>query len=149
MWDTDELYEAKYERLTEFAKGIELGVDDDLIVIAISAGGSLAVRYLYENPHIQEAILIAGKLKGWRSIGTSYQKRAPALLESVKQSENLLGEPNAIAADVLVVRGLWDGVVPIKDMYIEGADTKILPTIGHTTSIAFALLYYLPRLLRA
>lgn len=149
MWDTDESYAAKYARLTQFAKDIELGVDDDLRVIAISAGGSLAARYLYENPHIEEAYLVAAKLKGWRSIGASYQKRAPALIESVKQSETLLSEPNAIAADTLVIRGIWDGVVPIKDMHFDGTETKILPVIGHATSIAFALLYYIPYLLRA
>jgi pimeloyl-ACP methyl ester carboxylesterase len=149
MWDTDESYTAKYSRLMDFCEEIELGVDEELTVIGVSAGGSLAIRYLHENPDVDKAYLVAGKLRGSKSIGENYQKRSPALLESVRISEGLLATRNGIGADTTVMRALFDNIVPLNDMLIENARRIRIPIIGHTFSIGLALILYFPRLLKS
>ena len=141
--DESETYAQKYSRLIELGSRLRPG-EDDLIVIGVSAGGSLAVRYIAENETVTRAYLVCGKLKGSSKIGKPYQERAPALLESVQASESLLLDiSESSSAKITVIRPLLDGIVPLEDMLVPGSKRVRLFTIGHTISIVYVLIVYL------
>jgi pimeloyl-ACP methyl ester carboxylesterase len=139
--DADENYDQKYERLVELGSRLKLGENDQLIVIGISAGGSLAVRYVLENDSVYSAYLVCAKLTGPSAIGRAYQDRSPALLQSVQHSDRLLsGAVHKNSAKITTLRPLIDGIVPLHDMLVPGSKRVRMLTIGHTVSIVYSLL---------
>jgi len=147
-WDEKEDHNHKYARLVNIVHEIDIMPDDILIVIGVSAGGSLAVRLLYDNKRIDHAFLVSGKLKGSGRIGQWYRDNTPALLACVKISEELLDHPRQIADRTVVVRPLKDNLIPIEDMLVDGAKTKKVFAHHHTVGIVIALLTTLPKLIR-
>ncbi len=147
-WASSESAEEKYIRLKEFALHLQQKGRDPITLVGVSAGGSLAIRYAYENPNFYHLYLLSAKIKGSGSIGPAFQKRASALLQSVIISEKLLEKNSVIASETTSLRPIFDDVVPTKDMVVAGSKKIILPAIGHTFGIVVALLAYMPRLLK-
>lgn len=142
--NNEESYDQKYKRLVDFASRVNTSEQGELIVIGVSAGGSLAVRYIAEHETVARAYLVCGKLKGSSKIGKPYQDRAPALLDSVRASESLLlNISKSSSAKITVIRPLLDGIVPLEDMLVPGSKRVRLFTIGHTISIVYVLIVYL------
>ena len=53
-WASNETADEKYIRLKAFALKMHQKDSDQLTIIGVSAGGSLAVRYAYENPNFHQ-----------------------------------------------------------------------------------------------
>lgn len=140
-WATKENADDKFNRLCEFYESID---SKKVELICISAGGSLATQLLARYPEITKAIFISTKVKGSTRIGKSFQKRAPALLESVRASEIALQSADDYHNKVTIYRPLIDNIVPVKDMLVAGAKTKRVIAIGHTFGIGMALIFNIP-----
>ena len=148
-WSTQENYEDKYKRLRTFADKVIVKNDEEFIVIGASAGGPLAVRYVFDHARVDKAFLLVGKLKGSIRIGRDYRDRAPALLECVRASEAIIEKHSEeLAPKTAILRQLFDGVVPLKDMVVDGARRKRFLLLGHTVTIVFALFFYFPSVLK-
>jgi len=141
-WETSETFSDKYSRLrTDYE-----ALGKPPVLYGISAGGPLAVLLGAEHRHAT-IVTVAGKLKGSRSIGKSFKKSAPALLEAVQNSETLLNTNDEITSRLVTYRPiLFDGVVPRGDMTVKGAKKHLIPVPLHTPSIAASLVTVLPRL---
>jgi hypothetical protein len=113
----------------------ELSKIGNLAVIGISAGGSKAASLLAErSQQVSCAVNICGRLQvaGWSNHLTKYPvfKRSIEVLEKQKYD----------AGKVLTLRPIYDQVVPVKTVPVEGASNKQLFTLGHGFSIAWAML---------
>lgn len=140
QWETSEAYEDKFNRLLSFYDESEF----ETKLVAISAGGSLAVRLLKERPVVVSAAFVSCKVKGSSSIGPKFQKRAPALMEAVKHSESVLSQGISFDGKCTIYRPLFDNIVPINDMLVGECRRRRIPIVGHAAGIGAALLFYLP-----
>lgn len=141
-WHSSESYNEKWKRLEESIASIR---KESLTVVGVSAGASLAVRLSSENPRIPHTITVCGKLKGFDSIGKEYLKRAPALYESVKYSENSITKLQHESSRFTCYSSLFDPVVPNQDTYFSRARRKNIPIVGHSIAIVLYLVFFLPR----
>lgn len=147
-WSTEETADDKFKRLKDWFAALPIEEGDSRIVVAISAGGSLATRFVYEHD-VARIYFVSCKIKGAASIGASYRESSPALVEMVEASETLLNQPQHIANKTTIVRPLFDTVIPMRDMNINSAKRhRRLPAVGHVSGIALALLCYFPFSLR-
>ena len=141
-WESEEAYRTKIHRLIKFYEST--AQNEKYIVISISAGCSLAVSLLAKFPEIESAHLVSGKIIGSESIGSKYRKRAPALYDSVVNSEQTIYNTKNVEDRVVVYRPFYDNVVDINDMLVDNSKKIRIPAIGHSMGIAIALLFYLP-----
>ncbi len=139
-WSEQESGSDKFARLCRYYEKMQ---DKDLEVICISAGGSLTTQLLAKYPDISKATFVSTKVKGSNTIGASFQKRAPGLLESVLASEQALKSVDNFQDKVVVYRPLLDGVVPLKDMLVGTSKRKRVLAIGHPMGIGLALIFYI------
>lgn len=141
-WSTKETHLQKYTRLKKMYHSISN--QGEVQIVAISAGGSLATKLLSEFPEIKSAKLISCKLKDTTSIGSNFQKLAPALIESVAASERALKSVENYQHKITVYRPLIEWLVPLGDMIAGDSKTKRIPAIGHAMGIGIALIFYAP-----
>ncbi len=145
-WSDKENYSDKAKRLKEL---FEEDLGADTCVVGYSAGGSLANALFGADAAVKRLVLISSKLKGSDTVGEKFQKRAPALLETVRQSE----ETTSIMTDrdkrkLVCLVPLFDEVVYKKDMKINGVEIKTIPAGFHALAIAFALAFMTRGLLK-
>ena len=102
-----------------------------------------------QGDYFDPVFTVVGKLKGSIRIGRDYRDRAPALLECVRASEAIIEKHSEeLAPKTAILRQLFDGVVPLKDMVVDGARRKRFLLLGHTVTIVFALFFYFPSVLK-
>lgn len=146
-WESSEPYENKRQRLNEFAKNSN---DENVSVVAYSAGGALAITLLNVGIKINKLVLISCKLKRPEGIGPKYQKRALALVDAVEISQQTIGKLTQDDKDKIVcMKPLFDGVVDRQDMVIEETENRIIPFVGHGASIGFAMLFQVKSIISA
>lgn len=147
-WETEPQQNAKqlYERLEEFYESNAR----PSIIYANSAGGALATRLAIEQTGISECHLICAKILGAAKIGPEYRNRAPALYESVSESETIANKiPEAEARKFYCYTPKNqenDGVLETIDMKIAGSHEVALPALQHAAAITYAALRHLPRI---
>lgn len=147
-WNSDETSKEKLDRLKELADK-NVSSENDLSVVAYSAGGALAVSGLTTNRKLSTLTLVSAKLKGWQGIGPKYQKDAPALREIVKASQQVIEDIGHIQDISMTCLVPWyDEVVRKQDMIIDGATRITIPSVFHSLSIAVALIFKVPRVLK-
>ena len=145
-WSSNESFDQKLSRLIKQVDGYK---GAKISVVAFSAGGALATSLLDRSSNISKVILISSKIKGSNTIGVKYQKRASALIDAVKASENSIARlPASKKEKIICLKPIFDEVVPKKDMCFEGVETKLTPFLFHVPSIAIALLFQVKRLLK-
>lgn len=120
-------YDAKWEAFDD-----QLNRMGETAIIGISAGASVALRALAEHPDkVKKVITICGPASDENLNLTKYP-----LLEVSLGNLAL----STISADrVMTMRPIFDDVVDIEAMAIEGAQDFSLPTNGHARSIAQAM----------
>lgn len=135
-WETDEPYDEKYDRLL---------AADPRKIFAVSAGAALAVRITIEQPKVEVAHLICGKVTAPETIGPVYQSRAPALLEAVQESDELIKGGNHGNRFVCYVPRLeYDGAIETVHMVVPNAPVVELPPFKHLLAISYTLARYVP-----
>lgn len=115
---------------------------EEIYLIGVSAGGSLALNVYLEIPdEILNMVNICGRIssKGKPSLERAARK-SPLFKESVLRFEELKSQ---LTFDqrrkVLTFRGLWDGKVPVESCTLPAAINIKLSSIGHWLNIAMAL----------
>lgn len=127
-------YEPNWERFDECLK--QLG---EVAIIGISAGASVGVRALQAYPDkIKKLITVCSLVDTSRMDLNKLHNRYPVLERSL-QHISLKGLP---AERIMTLRPLYDEVIPICDMKIEGAKDVRLPMIGHSPSLGLAMYGY-------
>lgn len=139
LWASDETYENKLERLQTTHKNVK---PED--IVGPSAGASLAVVLGASHANVTLHV-ICGKMRRPEKIGATYQKKAPALVDSVTACASKLSSvKNEVVCYAPI--GVYDGVVERKDMVIDSQKIVNLPPLYHSLAIGFWLFFYLPRL---
>lgn len=141
-WHDSESYTDKWQRLIDILKALP---HDELTIIGVSAGGSLAIRALDLYPNTKRVTTVCAKLQGAQSIGTNYRLHAPALHDAVRVSEEIILSGKLPSQKIVTYRSLYDPIVPLKDSVVPGAKKKRLIVIGHTLAIVMYLALYLPK----
>lgn len=141
-WHDIESYTNKWQRLDDMLRELP---HDELTIIGVSAGGSLAMRALEMYPNTKRVITVCAKLQGAQSIGTNYRLRAPALHDAVRVSEKIILSGKLPSQKIVTYRSLYDPIVPLKDSVVPGAKKKRLIVIGHALAIVMYLALYLPK----
>lgn len=145
-WHEPETSEAKIERLNMFLAEHKA---DKYQLVGYSAGGALATAVFKSNPGIEKLVLISAKLKNADRIGPAYQSSAPALVGVVQASELAINKlDSSMLPKIVCLRPIYDEVVAIEDMEIEGAQLKRIPFIFHAPAIVLSLLIFTNRLLK-
>lgn len=147
-WDSDEILAEKLDRVVDFFE-MNKG-ESKVVVVGFSAGGALATNLLLACPEINKVILISAKIKGSNTIGPEFVKRAPQIIETVKASEKAreILQPNELHK-CISYRPIFDGVVPLRDMFFEGMRKKRIPAFSHAIAIGFALIFQIKRQIKA
>lgn len=139
QWESDETFETKFNRLRSMYEHIH-----PVNIVGPSAGGSLAISLYLEHTNTK-VYVICGKLRGSEKIGEAYNRRAPALIDAVKMSEQKLAVIKAGDITSYVSRTDYDGVVEKVDMFTDDMKVVTLPIVSHGRAILYWLLLYLPR----
>ncbi len=114
-------------------------------IFAVSAGASLAIILAGSDTSTAHITTIAGKLKGSASIGTDYRQRAPAFLEMVHRSEDILVTDPSVSFRLTTYSPIfYDGIVPLSDMEQEGARNRTILMPRHAPAIIASLAVILP-----
>jgi hypothetical protein len=139
-WQTEERAGDKLTRLHEAYE--QAGKPHTLF--GISAGATMAVILGQEYPET-EIITLAGKHTGAGTIGAERRARAPALMEFVEMSEQVLASGLSVQRRMTSYHPfLSDGVVPKDDIVVAGAHNKTLPLPLHSSAIVSGLVTVLP-----
>ncbi len=134
LWQTAELYSEKITRLNAFIK-----LDPNIkVVYGISAGASLAMGLVPKMSRVTEFHFVCGKLRRPETIGDERRQRAPALYDSVVNSEAVISKTSLEDHNLKCYVGFLDGVLSQKDMRVEGIQTQRIPMINHSATIALA-----------
>jgi hypothetical protein len=117
-------------------------------VFAFSAGVALATVLTSKHLEIEHAHLVCGKAFGAEKIQQRYLDSAPGFHDAVTTSAQVIsqGIPE-VSERVTCYTPIWrtnDGVIEKNDMIIPGAKHINLPPLGHTSSIFYSLIRYLP-----
>ncbi len=131
-WDdksTD--YGTKYERFLNFVD--TLPNNDELYLVGISAGGTIALRTLADRPYIKKVVAVSSPLK------QSSKFTDEGLRAAIVQSEAAYPIIDA-KIKAVTIRGWHDGVVPPRLTELSGAHNRRIFGFGHAMNIVVATL---------
>lgn len=120
----------------------ELKADGHLVsLISASAGASAAlIAYSLRQASINNVVCVCGKINNPASISQNRYKDNPAFKESMAILDNSLAKITAeYRRHILSLRPISDNIVPPQDTLIEGANNRLMLSIGHGFSIFYAL----------
>lgn len=144
-WSRRENLSTKIQRLKN--KLSEIRYDNYLGVafVGSSAGAPLAV-VLKEELHsgeINSVVSVCGKLIGAETIGERYQRRSPALKETVAVCESIINQLDKTKnSRIFSLYPLYDKVVGINYMRAPLIVRKRVLAVGHVLSIIVSLTFY-------
>lgn len=140
---TEQSFEPKLQRLLsrideQIAKGHRVSL------LGTSAGGCAVVNaFVKRKDKIHKVINVCGRLREGHNVFPSLRlaaRNSPAFAESVRLCKgNLESLTPEDKNKMLVVKPIFDEVVPAKTVSIEGVETIIIPSILHVPSIALAM----------
>lgn len=109
---------------------------DNVACIGISFGGGVALRGLIEYPdQVTCAVCIVAPHDLKYMNPESVRLKYPMLKPSLQSFETASIPPEK----VMTIRSLYDGVVPVSAVPIEGATNIVMPVVGHSLGIVSAL----------
>jgi pimeloyl-ACP methyl ester carboxylesterase len=125
----------------------DLAKDGKVSLVGVSAGVSIALLAFAARPtKVAAVVTICGKVNHPEHVDEHYYLENPAFKTSLERVQKVL--PQLDRSRILVVRPIWDGLVPVADMLLPGAQQKLLPTVGHGVSIALAISVFAPSIMR-
>jgi predicted alpha/beta hydrolase family esterase len=147
-WAVDEPWQTKLERLLQAID--ELSKSGTVSLVGTSAGAS-AVLQAYERRRTTVAgvVCICGKINNVEAVNPDYYTENPSFKDALAWLQKAL--PKLSAADcahILSIHPLWDGVVPVQDTVIPGAQERTILAAGHAFSIFVTLVFGAPSFMR-
>lgn len=137
------LNESWIEKLDRLVRLIEQRKSEgkSVTVIGESAGASAVMTLMTTRPELVDgAILLCGKFTHPDRVAKSLYHRNPAFFSAMTQSDDGTHRlTEKVRSKILNVHPLFDPVVPVKETKVTGIQDTFMPTIGHATSIIFAL----------
>ena len=111
----------------------------EVSIIGISAGASAALRAQHVFPErVGRIVTLCGPVRQDLMNKEMLRSKYPLL----KRSLDDLALETVPGQDVLTLRPLYDGVVPVEAMIIPGAVDMRMKMIGHPTSIAWGMYHH-------
>ena len=140
IWSDGELFAPKFERLLKLIDELH-SHNYTISLVGTSAGASAAINAFAKRPEaVSGLVCICGKIQNLQTIGAVNFEQNPAFKDSVDLlPASLQSLDNTKQTKIMSIHPLIDGRVNVADTFIEGARTKIIPTIGHVVSIAYAI----------
>lgn len=119
-------------------------------LVGTSAGASAVMNvYAQRQATIHRVVCICGKLRHAETIHPGTYHKNPAFKESLNYLPHCLDRLRPAERQRIVsIRPLKDGIVPPDDTVIPGAQSRIVPTIGHVFSIACTITLFSPMVVR-
>jgi pimeloyl-ACP methyl ester carboxylesterase len=149
-WGDGEPFAPKLARLlgvidTYNAKGYVVSL------VGSSAGASAVINaFAARKDAVSGVVCIAGKINNPEAIGKSYRRNNPAFVESAYLVQPSLDKLD-FEADRSRIQSRYaflDPVIPKQDSEIAGGRNRMLPSIGHSFTIATQLLLGAPTFLQ-
>jgi hypothetical protein len=148
-WGVDEPWKKKLHVLLTLIDK-RAGEGYVISLIGESAGASAAMQaFVQKENSLRSLILLCGKSQHPESMSKKLIARHPALESAVKESNKViqkLSDPQK--AKILNLHPLFDPVVPVKETKISGVKHSRMPIVGHATSIVFANIFWMWRIIR-
>lgn len=141
-WADKEPFQPKLQRILD--KIDSLTSDGGRVaLIGTSAGASAALSAFSErSDKVSSVVCICGKIQNPKTVSEDRYAINPAFKDSLYQLPNSLEKlSKKDRSNILSIHPLYDSIVPVPDTMIEGAKAKTIPTVGHTFSIGFALIF--------
>jgi len=137
-WEDGRDFAGKYRKLKQLAARLP----QPLGVIGASAGASAAVDLLAQEPKLVNGVVtVCGLLDLGFLDPPVMRRRSPAFLEALTLADKYLRTDKKLAAKMLTIRPLADGVVDPGVATTPGATDVIVKTRGHAISIAYILTF--------
>jgi len=135
-WANDESLDQKLNRLYKLID--ELAKTKNVGLVAVSAGATIAIKaFADKKDKIVGVVLIAGKINQPDTIGNSYHRSNPSLLQAAHSGAKALKILNKRDRKRILSRyAIADERVYKSDSRIPGARNRIVPGIGHYITIA-------------
>lgn len=149
-WADETSWNFKFNRILDRIDELIAG-GNHVALVGASAGGAAALSaYEAKKDQLAGVVLICGKLKKPSSIGPRYSNSNPALIDAVTASDEALKRLNPHDRDkIMTRRAIIDEVITTaEDSIVEGAHNRVIPTPGHSVTIATQLLFGAPIFLR-
>lgn len=136
------------ERFLEMNKKLDELIDknENVSVLGISAGGSAAINLFSKRKHkIKKVITVCGRLSdinikpSWKNNNNSYRILKPSIKLCEENTAKLSIQDKK---RILTLRPIYDDIVPIRTMTIEGAINKKVNSMQHMISIFLIMTLY-------
>ncbi|OGB61757.1 hypothetical protein A2Y26_00095 [candidate division CPR2 bacterium GWD2_39_7] len=141
-WQDNESFDKKLQKLIKLIDDLATG-DNKVGLIGSSAGGSVALNaFAKRSDNISKVINICGRLRAGQNVRPSLEqvaRKSLAFKESVLTFEKI--EPSLTKVQrqkVITIRGIYDEIVPVSTIPLEGAVNKKILCIEHSLSIRIA-----------
>lgn len=145
-------WNGKASEFPEKFKKIERHLDEyikeneNVSILGISAGGSAAVNlFIPRRDKIKNVVTVCGRVRD-PNVRQMWNHRPKALVlyeESVKLSEaNLDKLSQEDKKRILTIRPIYDEIVPLRTMIIDGAENRRIFAAQHMVSISLAMTLY-------
>lgn len=145
-------YETFTQKLNKLLQRIDIlnGSGKVVSLVASSAGASMAIHALAERPDkLQRVITICGKLRRPETVNDHYRLGFPPFFESISSlGDSLKKIDKSTLHKVVNIRPIYDNVVDVEDMGIDGCRSYRIATRGHAMSISLALTFFAPRIIK-
>jgi pimeloyl-ACP methyl ester carboxylesterase len=149
-WGDGEPFQPKLQRLLKRIDELH-ATGDSVSLVAASAGAGAAINaFAQRKDAISGVVCIAGKVNSPGTIGDSYRSSNPDFIESADQVQFSLDKLDfdADRPRIMSRYAVFDPLIPKIHSEVAGGKNVILPSIGHSFTIATQLLFGAPVFIR-
>lgn len=145
-WKGKETFKPKLTRLVHYIDQLSQG-GNGVSLVGMSAGGGIVVNAFYQRKGKVNAVVnISGRLQIGKDINPSLDKAAfgyPAFKECIIMCDEIQKKLKQNERKrVLTIRGIFDEIVPLSTIHLEGGKNIQIPAVEHNVTIAMALVFY-------
>lgn len=150
IWHDGEPFQAKFDRLTATIDQLHAKGHRVSLVGASAGAGAVINAFAARKDKVSGVVLIAGWVNFPENIGPGYRRSNAAFVESAYAVQPSLDKLSfeTDRSRILSRYAAVDPVVSQKYSEVAGAHNKIVPTVGHSVTIATQLLFGAPTFLR-
>lgn len=138
------LFTARLENLYDIVQSL-LQKGHTVSLLGTSAGGSAAINIYSKFPEISYVINVCGRLRKGIDVYPSLEqatKHHPIFTESILACENTIDRLISTDKDKILMRPLYDEIVPVSTMTIAGVTNKRIIAVEHVASMFIAMTLY-------
>ena len=148
-WADSETWERKFahllERIDELTtNGVRVGL------VGASAGASAAINaFAVRQDTVAGVVLISGKVNHAETVGQEVRSKNPSFWTSIQACEHSLSQLGSNERRRIQSRYAFkDMVVTATDSYVQGADNRVQPSVGHVTTIGTQIIFAAPLIIK-